>query len=293
MKRIFASLLVCSLVIFTISSGSVSAAPKQAASPQTTTLGYDISYPQCTKQIATTPAFTIVGVNGGKASTPNPCLDKQLSWAQNSTGKITAQDKVQLYVNTASPGEYIKDIDTWPANNIGPNGVATDNPYGLCNGTDTAACAWQYGWNRAAADANVYFKEAAGRAGVNDNPADYYWWLDVEILNTWQPGSKPDGHKKNVASLEGMTSYFTSLGTTEKPVRVGLYSTSYQWGQITGNAIGPASPLQKRDTWYALGSTTLAHAKTACTAQKPLVDGSRIVLTQFISKNLDHNYACS
>lgn len=293
MKRIFASLLISSTIIFAMSPGIVSAAPKQAAVPQTTTLGYDISYPQCSKQITTIPAFTIVGVNGGKASTPNPCLDKQLAWAQNSTGKTAAQDKVQLYVNTASPGEYIKDIDTWPTNNIGPAGNVINDPYGQCDGTDSVACAWQYGWDRASATVNVYFKEAAVRANVNDNPADYYWWLDVETLNTWQPGSKPDGYKKNVASLEGMTSYFESLGTTEKPTRVGLYSTTYQWREITGDAIAANSPLHKRDTWYALGATSLAKAKTACTTQKPLVDSGRIVLTQFIAKNLDNNYACS
>lgn len=295
MKRIFATFLLSALL--TLTPAVASAAPTAI---KTTTLGYDISYPQCNKTISTVPAFTIVGVNGGKASLPNPCLRKQLSWAANSTGLIANQDKVQLYVNTASPGNDIDLVASWPNDNIGQDGSDTTglNRYGTCQidpatgkGADSPACAWQYGWERAYDAVQTYFASAVPPE-LSADPLDYYWWLDVETLNSWHAPDETDGYLKNVASLEGMTQYYTSLGTPERAMRIGLYSTTYQWGQITGNAIAPDSPLQNRDTWYALGSTTLATAKAACTKQKPLVASGSIVLTQFISKNLDNNFAC-
>jgi hypothetical protein len=292
MKRIIASFLLS--VMLMVSSPIASAAPRSndGSQGQTTTLGYDISYPQCTKTITTIPAFTIVGVNGGKASTVNECLTQQLTWAAKSTGKAVGQDKIQLYVNTASPGQYINEISTWPANNADPTGQIIENPNGDCSNDDSVACAWMYGYNRAYDDVQLFFMNAANKAGVSNNPLDYYWWLDVETLNTWQPGSAPDGYKKNIASLEGMVSYFDSLSTDTARARVGLYSTTYQWNQITGHTIGTDSPLYNRSTWYALGNTNLATAQAACTKQRPLVEGGQIVLTQFIVKNLDHNYAC-
>lgn len=36
--------------------------------------GYDVSYPQCSGQLPSNRAFAIVGVNGGKSFSVNPCL---------------------------------------------------------------------------------------------------------------------------------------------------------------------------------------------------------------------------
>ena len=49
-------------------------------------------------------------------------------------------------------------------------------PLRHCDGSNSRACAYQYGWDRAHDD-------ATGR-GVR-NPEQYMWWLDVEIANTW------------------------------------------------------------------------------------------------------------
>ena len=55
-------------------------------------------------------------------------------------------------------------------------------------------------------------------------------------MNTWQSGSA-EARARNRATLEGMTDYLVSRGAT-----VGLYSTSYQWGQIVGTVPADQHP---------------------------------------------------
>jgi hypothetical protein len=246
-------------------------------------IGYDISWPQCGKRLPKGQAFGIVGVNGGTAANTNPCLADQLTWANKSVGG-TAQPKVQLYVNTANPGEVIDQVSTWPISNTDKTGFTTENPYGECTGNNDRACSWQYGWNRAV-EANIdRFAPAAREAGINQAASAYVWWLDVETMNTWQSGSE-DALARNTATLEGMTSYFNSRGAT-----VGLYSTAVQWGEITGTAIGADSNLNGLDNWRPSGAS-LENAKANCSVP-PLTSGGIISLTQYVQRNLDHNYSC-
>ena len=242
-------------------------------------LGNDISWPQCDRRLPSGQAFGIVGVTGGLANTTNPCLSDQLLWANNSTGAAN-QPKAQLYVNTANPGGL--NTSSWPQNNIDPLGNQAPNPYGTCDGADTLACAWQYGWNRAVEDVYDRFKPAAQAANLSDEPAFYRWWLDVEIVNTWKEG--PDGFPSNVADLEGMVAYFNSVGA-----QVGIYSTAYQWGQIVGSAVAPASNLNGLKSWLA-GARSEADAKKRC-ALPPLTAGGQVVLTQFV-RTYDYDYSC-
>lgn len=281
------SLLVALAVIST--APSAFAASKTSAPRIVAPLGIDISCPQCRKTVPSTQAFGIVGVNGGTTAKPNPCLAKQLLWAKKSVGSTT-QDKIQLYVNTASPGNYLDSITTWPKNDIDPASTAPYNPYGSCNGTNSVACAWMYGWNRAYAAVNEYFMPAAQQAGINTSPSEYMWWLDIETVNTWHDGLEQDGYAKNAAALEGMASFYDYAGAKS----VGLYSTNYQWDAIVGDAVNETSVLNGRNTWYALGSATKDMAKAACTSDsyRPLTGTGRIVLTQFVTNNLDYNHSC-
>lgn len=228
--------------------------------------GLDVSHPQCGATLPSGQAFALVGVDGGTATTRNPCLAEQLAWAEGSTG-ATVHDEVQLYVNTANPGP----AGAWPQ--------AGSNRYGECDGSVSEACAYQYGWDRAVEDAT--------ERGVGD-PQRYMWWLDVEIGNTWDYST--GGTARNVAVLEGMTEYFTSIGGRG----VGLYSTRYQWDRITGGdgpggGVAADSSLVGLSNWRPAGST-LEEARAACSLE-PLTPGGVIELTQYTT-DLDYAHTC-
>lgn len=259
--------------------------PATAARPSggTTTnnnLGIDISYPQCGVKVPTTQAFGIVGVNGGNAATTNPCLTDQLIWAKKSSGLVAGQDKIQLYVNTANPGQVMDQMSTkWPTANTAP----ATNPYGACTGQNDQACSWQYGWDRGQY-AVEYFVSKASAAGISVAPETYKWWLDVETMNTWQTGSNA-ALANNAAALEGWASYFKHINA-----RVGLYSTAYQWNTIVGSSVKSGSSLLGLENWRP-GGASQSTATQACTAA-PLTAGGKVIMTQFVSKSIDYNYSC-
>lgn len=257
--------------------------PAQAAKPGSEPIGNDISYPQCGSTLPTKHAFGIVGVNGGTAAKTNPCLAEQLTWAYSAVGG-TSQPKAQLYVNTANPGEVIDQITTWPTSNTDKTGYTTTNPYGDCSGANDLACSWQYGWNRAVESIVDRFEPAAVAAGVDATPANYVWWLDVETGNTWQSGST-EALARNAAALEGWVSHYQFKGA-----KVGVYSTSYQWGQIVGGTVATTSNLNGLDNWIP-GAKTLRGAKQNC-SKTPFTAGSKVTITQYVSNNLDYDYSC-
>lgn len=248
--------------------------------PTITKIGIDVSYPQCGQTLPTGQGFGIVGVNGGIATTTNPCLSTQLLWAKQSLGTV-GQSPIQLYVNTGNPGGL--NTPSWPQNNVDPGGTTASNPYGTCDGSDSLACAWQYGWNRAVDDVVSRFTPAAQAAGISTEPSVYPWWLDVETANSWKSGSE-FAFQSNRAVLEGMVAYFKSRGIT-----IGVYSTAYQWGVIVG-PVPVESNLMGLRNWRA-GASDLAQAQSYC-ALTPLTPGASIIMTQFVFNNLDHNYSC-
>jgi hypothetical protein len=255
--------------------GTASAAPAP--------VGYDISYPQCGTSLPRDRAFAVVGVNGGTATRANPCLRTQLAWASQPfawgslpSGAFVTQPRVQLYLNTANPGELRTQVTTWPTTGA--------TPYGSCDGANSRACSWQYGWERAQNSVTNFFGPAAKAAGVETSPDRYTWWLDVETSNTWQSGSS-EALARNRAVLEGMTGYLLS-----RDADVGLYSTNKQWAQIAGN-VGADSVLAGLPSWLA-GATTLAGAKANC--ERPaLVPGGQVTLTQYVVNKLDRNNSCA
>ncbi|MGY1615690.1 hypothetical protein ACI797_02995 [Geodermatophilus sp. SYSU D00691] len=250
---------------------SASAAPADVPAD----LGVDVSHPQCGEQLPRGQAFGVVGVNGGLATLPNPCLESQLEWAARSTGRLEAQPPVQLYVNTANPGEVRELVSTWPASG--------DTPYGECDGRNSTACSWQYGWERARTTVTEFFAPAAQDAGLADDPAAYTWWLDVEDANTWQSGS-PGAQARNRAALEGMAAYLRTRGGT-----VGLYAVPQQWRDIAG-AVAWDSTLYRLDSWLP-GAVSRAGAEENC-AQAPLAAGGEVVMAQYVDDGLDHDVSC-
>jgi len=283
MKRLV-SLVVLAISILTLAiPGVVQAATKTSSASEP--VGYDVSYPQCGKKLPSTAAFAIIGVNGGTTANTNPCLSTQLAWAKKVTTKNpTKQPSLQLYVNTGNPGNFIADIMTWPTNNIDKSGVLTANPYGNCNGGNDPACSWQYGWNRAEEALVDRFMPAAQKAGVSTRAADYTWWLDVELANTWQVGST-EGFARNTATLEGMSAYFTDIS---RGGTVGLYSTAVQWSGVTDNT--KSSSFAGLPNWRPSGSAlnnAIANCKVA-----PLTSGGYVSLTQYVQAGIDKNHSC-
>ncbi|MGZ4545471.1 MAG: hypothetical protein ACXVXT_08765 [Blastococcus sp.] len=248
-----------------------------SAATTPTPLGFDVSYPQCGTALPRAHAFGIVGVNGGLSTKANPCLSSQLTWASKSSGVVAAQPKIQLYLNTANPGQVSPRVATWPTSGA--------TPYGTCDGSDSAACAWQYGYERAQNSVVSFFRPAAQAAGLGSQPSLYTWWLDVETTNSWESGSSA-ALARNRATLEGMTAYLTAAPQSG---RVGLYSTPQQWSQIVGT-VPTSSNLAGKNSWLT-GATSISGARAACT--KPnLAPGGKVTLGQYVQGGLDHDRSC-
>ncbi len=248
--------------------GTASAAP--------TKIGYDVSYPQCGSSLPKDRAFAVVGVNGGLSTKANACLSTQLAWAWNSSGAVAGQSRTQLYLNTANPGEVRTQVTTWPKTGT--------TPYGTCDGSNSHACSYQYGWERAKNSVTAFFLPAAEAAGVDPSPAAYMWWLDVETTNTWQSGSGA-ALARNRATLEGMTAYLTS-----QDAKVGLYSTNKQWNQIAGSVPADSTLVGLR-SWLA-GATSLSGARSNC-SKPALVPDGKVTMTQYVQGGWDRNNSCA
>ena len=231
-------------------------------------LGNDISWPQCGVDLPAPPAFAVVGVNGGRPDTVNPCLAAQLGWA-DQTSEAAGGTPAAVYVNTAATGPV--DSLWWPAGNT-YRGMDINNPYGMCDGSETPACAYVHGYAMASNDVEI-LKESG------DVVVRRMWWLDVETGNSWLWDKAV-----NAAELEGMTAYLESTG-----VEVGIYSTGYQFGEIVGE-VGPGSNLYRLRNWLA-GAESTSSAREYCAAS-PLTSGGSVTLTQFTDGDLDYNYRC-
>jgi hypothetical protein len=234
------------------------------------TVGYDISYPQCNSSFPSTPAFGIVGVNDGKPFSASPCVGtgdgpSQLQWAGMNA---------QLYANTADPGPALS--THWPNGQTSPQQCNTaSNP-----GSDTAECAYDYGWN-AATDSyqdavSAYISLGWAPAGSTRTPVSNAWWLDVESANSWTSNTT-----FNVDELQGEVDYLKSAGAAS----VGFYATSSDWQSITGGS----SSFAAYKSWVP-GASTLSQAQANCAGGG--ITGGGVVLTQYPSGGFDADYQC-
>lgn len=225
------------------------------------TRGFDISYPQCNSAYPANPAFGIVGVNGGRVYSVNPCLASQIAWGGGASA--------ELYANTGNPGPALSSF--WPVGQTEPRFCDPDN-------TDTADCAFDYGWN--AARHSFETAEAAYRQlGLTTSPSATAWWLDVETMNSW----REDNLALNVAALEGERAYLLGRGVT----RLGFYSTTYQWGLITGGTkVFAAHP-----SWGA-GARSERVARNLCETTTTSFTGASLVMVQYPYQGFDANVRC-
>jgi len=232
---------------------------------------FDISYPQCGSPFPANAEFGIVGVNKGIVFSANPCLSTgdgppELAWA----GGVRAQ----LYANTGNPGPALS--SRWPNDQTSPRQCNTS----AVPGSDTADCAYDYGWN-AAADSyrtavGAYVSLGLASPGATSTPSPNVWWLDVEIINSWRPDTT-----LNVAALRGAVEYLQSVSTAG----IGFYSTQYQWNQITGGT----SDFSAYPSWVA-GANSAGQAVGICSAKG--FTGGRVALVQYPAGGFDADFLC-
>jgi hypothetical protein len=229
-----------------------------------TRTAYDVSYPQCGGALPASPRGGIVGVNGGVVFAANPCLATQWSWARTGSTYAPA-----FYANTANPGPAYS--GHWPA------GQQTPQP---CDGSNSTACAYDYGWN-AAKDS---FADAQT---VTADPRTFAWWLDVETGNSWETleaayGSSDAARAADRSALAGAVAALVDSGVTS----VGMYSTSSQWQQITG---GTANQFAGSPEWVA-GTGSASTAVKNCSQTS--FTGGRVALAQYAHNGFDADYHC-
>jgi hypothetical protein len=135
----------------------------------------------------------------------------------------------------------------------------------VCPRGNENCLAYNYGYN-----AGLYAYASAASEGVHA----VTWWLDVEKTYTWS--SNP---LQNQNSLRGEHDALVDEGVTT----VGIYSTTVQWDNLTGNW------LNNWPSWGASTWTTAADAKTFCKGHE--FTGGPTLLIQYIGK-IDQDYAC-
>lgn len=213
--------------------------------------GYDVSWPQCGDPLPNDGDFRIVGVNGGRPYDPNPCLAQQYQWSRGAADAA-------FYINTANPGARSQVVNWY--------GQRSPNP--ACSRRDEQACAYDYGYN-GAKHAWEYAQAETGAA------ARHSWWLDVETTNSWSRD-----RDLNVTVILGAVAFLRERG-----VPVGVYSTDYQWGVITGGA------QMDLYNWHA-GAGDGGQAARWCVPSTSFTGGP-MVLVQWVEDDLDRNYACA
>jgi hypothetical protein len=205
--------------------------------------GYDVSYPQCGGHASPRGAFGIVGVNGGKPFTYNQCLSSLYKEARRSVA-------ASLYLNTGYDDSYVKSISS--------------NCSRLSNGeagTSDQQLAWAIGCSEAERSLDFAYRQDATNVAM--------WWLDVESANSWSTSDLT----LNQFALQGAVSRLSQTG-----LRVGVYSTSLMWVEITGGNFTPTGVVAD---WVAGGN-----CKTPFTS-------SPVWLDQSVVGGVDRNYACS
>ena len=237
-------------------------AAKPVKPPPPSTRGFDISYPQCGSAYPTNAAFAIVGVNGGRVYSANPCLASQIAWGGGTAA--------ELYINTGNPGPALSSF--WPLGQTAPRFCDPANP-------DTADCAFDYGWN-AAKHSFETAQAAYQQLGIQASPALTVWWLDVETSNSWRDSDL----SLNVAALQGEVAYLRDVaGVT----RLGFYSTTYQWGLITGGT----KVFAEYPSWGA-GAGNERIARSVCKSTTTSFTGGPLVMMQFPYQGFDGNIRC-
>jgi hypothetical protein len=261
-----------SLIVFTAVVGTADLASSSTSTPATS-IGYDISFPQCSSNLPASEGFGIVGVNDGHPFSTNPCLARELQWSATS---ISASP--QFYANTDNPGPT--NNSNWPTSQQTPQ---------VCFGANSVPCSYDYGWNAAQGSfqSAVAAETQLGYSSPVVAVTGAHWWLDVESGNAWEtirtnsPATSAS-FANDEGVMQGELAYFASIGVTS----IGIYSTTSQWTGLIGQT---GSTFATATSWLP-GAGSLAAAQTQCTS--PSFTGGRVAMTQYPSNGLDGDFQC-
>ena len=157
--------------------------------------GYDVSFPACSGPAVTATGFGVVGLNGGRPFTDNPCFADEWARAQRPS----------VYVNTAYDTSLLGEVTG-----------------------DCRSFAAQRGLLPAAEDAYaVGCSEAAAAVDGLAGRVPLAIWLDVESDNAWSRS-----RALNRAAISG---FLDRLAADMPDVPVGVYSNAHLWRSIVGD----------------------------------------------------------
>ena len=248
--------------------------------------GYDIGYPQCGASFPQSPAFGVVGVNNGIVFSANPCLGtgsgaSELAWAEAATNHAPA-----FYANTANPGPAYS--SHWPMGQQTPKVCSADSP-------NSVECSYDYGWNAAGDSFDRAVTAESQLHGTTIDPkvaaAGAPWWLDVETGNSWQTlesayGQTASAKENDTQALLGAVAALRARSVAT----VGIYSTSFQWSQVTGGTTITGSRFVDSSSWVA-GNRDAASAQSLCGTVG--FTGGPVRLAQYPQSGFDGDIACS
>ena len=240
-------MVAVSAVALTLVGLAVSAAPTLAIGPLYAqgSVGYDSSTYQC--GLPARGAFGLVAVTNGRPFSRNSCLAPELAGAPGPAA---------VYMNTGYSPLYASRVTA----GCGARAATV-------SGTVVQRQAYAIGCSEAET-ARAYLYAATGRRVRS-------WWLDVETANSWSDSNL----LLNRAALRGAIDFLKARGAI-----LGLYSTSRQWGEVTGGWQAPGFDAN----WIA-GAGSPAQAAAFCGAS---ITGAPVWLVQFVRAGLDADRAC-
>jgi hypothetical protein len=249
--------------------------------PESVPIARDVGFPQCWGPLPQLDnGFAgVLGTNDGTSLTRNPCLLKQLAWAKKLPGPPA------FYANTGNPGPQQARI--WPTGQTSPMYCSSSNP-------DSLGCAYDYGWD-SAWDSYTSAVDAAqelhhvDRANARSRAANVAWWLDIETMNSWRTldeGPTVHAQQSDVSTIAGEIDAFRAIGVES----VGIYSTSFQWNQITGGHQVTQGRFAGVPVWLA-GYSSKADAIGGCSDSS--FTGGLVEMTQYLgSDGFDADVVC-
>jgi hypothetical protein len=184
------------------------------------------------------PDFAVVGVNNGKINGFDACFAAETAWAG-------ANLSTYIIVEPAPGGNPVQE---------------TTGPDASCAPKSNVCEGYNWGYNYATAD--MAFVNAKGL-----NPK--VWWVDVEIGEQW-PTARAD-QPVNAAIIQGALAAIKNEGHIG-----GIYSTWFQWGEITGSYIASGAPPLWVPGAYALSGGNFS-AQSFC--QRALFPGDPSTLS--------------